>query len=86
MAEPRSPSPTGQENDGGEAGDVGETMPLVGDGPFTIKDAEQLYHEKRVRDRSPTPPRALFRSTTGKGIAFTPEDVAFLCKYLAYRK
>ncbi|KAF7315407.1 Phytanoyl-CoA dioxygenase [Mycena indigotica] len=27
------------------------------------------------RDRSPTPPRALFRSTTGKGVAFTDEDI-----------
>lgn len=85
MAETRSPSPTGQEI-GGEAADGEETAPLVGDGPFTINDAERMFHEKRLRNRSPTPPRALFRSTTGKGIAFTSEDVAFLCKYMAYRK
>lgn len=39
-----------------------------------------------ARNRSPTPPRALFRSTTGKGVAFTPEDVSFLVKFLEYRQ
>lgn len=38
------------------------------------------------RNRSPTPPRALTRSTTGKGIAFTHEDVNFLVRFLDYRK
>ncbi|KAF8800273.1 hypothetical protein BYT27DRAFT_7148951 [Phlegmacium glaucopus] len=38
------------------------------------------------RDRSPTPPRALFRSTTGKGVAFTQEDVTFLIRLMEYRK
>ena len=38
------------------------------------------------RTRSPTPPRSLFRSTTGKGVAFTQEDVNFLMRFLAYRK
>ena len=38
------------------------------------------------RDRSPTPPRALFRSTTGKGVAFTQEDVTFLVRLMEYRK
>jgi hypothetical protein len=36
--------------------------------------------------RSPSPPRALYRSTTGKGVAFTQEDVQFLVRYLEYRK
>ncbi|TFK44202.1 hypothetical protein BDQ12DRAFT_620089 [Crucibulum laeve] len=36
--------------------------------------------------RSPTPPRALYRSTTGKGVAFTEEDVRFLVRFLEYRK
>jgi len=40
----------------------------------------------RNRDRSPTPPRSLHRSTTGKGIAFTDEDVRYLVKYLSYRR
>jgi hypothetical protein len=38
------------------------------------------------RNRSPTPPRALFRSTTGKGVAFTDEDVNFLVRFMDYRK
>ncbi|KAF8876709.1 hypothetical protein CPB84DRAFT_1795712 [Gymnopilus junonius] len=38
------------------------------------------------RTRSPTPPRALYRSTTGKGVAFTQEDVNFLMSFLEYRK
>jgi len=38
------------------------------------------------RTRSPTPPRSLFRSTTGKGVAFTQEDINFLMRFLAYRK
>jgi hypothetical protein len=38
------------------------------------------------RDRSPTPPKALTRSTTGKGIAFTTEDVNFLVRFMEYRK
>ena len=84
MAETRSPSPSGQENI--ENGENGDGAALIGEGPFTINDAEQMYNEKRLRNRSPTPPRALYRSTTGKGIAFTAEDVSFLCKYMAYRK
>jgi hypothetical protein len=37
-----------------------------------------------TRTRSPSPPRMLFRSTTGKGIAFTAADVNFLVRYLEY--
>ncbi|KZO93390.1 hypothetical protein CALVIDRAFT_257350 [Calocera viscosa TUFC12733] len=36
------------------------------------------------RDRSPTPPKTLYRSTTGKGVAFTEEDVRYLLRYLQY--
>jgi len=36
--------------------------------------------------RSPTPPRALFRSTTGKGVAFTIQDRSFLISFMEYRK
>jgi hypothetical protein len=36
------------------------------------------------RGRSPSPPRILFRSTTGKGIAFTEDDVNFLIQYMSY--
>lgn len=38
------------------------------------------------RNRSPTPPRALFRSTTGKGVAFTNQDITFLVRFMDYRK
>ncbi|KAJ7725855.1 hypothetical protein DFH07DRAFT_853624 [Mycena maculata] len=38
------------------------------------------------RNRSPTPPRALFRSTTGKGVAFTDDDITFLVRFMEYRK
>ncbi|KAJ7594576.1 hypothetical protein C8J56DRAFT_927082 [Mycena floridula] len=41
--------------------------------------------DHEIRDRSPTPPRALFRSTTGKGVAFTEDDVAFLLRFMQYR-
>ncbi|KAI4526388.1 hypothetical protein K525DRAFT_277089 [Schizophyllum commune Loenen D] len=39
-----------------------------------------------IPSRSPSPPRALFRSTTGKGVAFTDADVTFLVRTLAYRR
>ncbi|KAJ7462254.1 hypothetical protein B0H11DRAFT_2054788 [Mycena galericulata] len=38
------------------------------------------------RNRSPTPPRSLFRSTTGKGVAFTDADITFLVRFMEYRK
>ncbi|KAF7376115.1 hypothetical protein MSAN_00026400 [Mycena sanguinolenta] len=38
------------------------------------------------RNRSPTPPRALFRSTTGKGVAFTEDDVTWLLRFMEYRR
>lgn len=38
------------------------------------------------RARSPTPPRALYRSTTGKGVAFTSEDITFLTRFMEYRR
>lgn len=44
------------------------------------------HHHHGGRDRSPTPPRTLHRSTTGKGIAYSDEDVTFLVKYLNYRR
>ncbi len=41
---------------------------------------------KMRKDRSPTPPRALFRSTTGKGVAFTTQDRDFLISFMEYRR
>lgn len=48
--------------------------------------AREAAETSQHRNRSPSPPRSLFRSTTGKGVAFTQEDVNFLMKFMAYRK
>ncbi|KAI0081891.1 hypothetical protein K474DRAFT_1681646 [Panus rudis PR-1116 ss-1] len=56
-----------------------------GIGPGTVAAAKQIAAADINRDRSPTPPRALYRSTTGKGVAFTEEDVTFLVRFLEYR-
>ena len=53
--------------------------------PETIVAAQRIARTEMHRTRSPTPPRALFRSTTGKGVAFTEEDVTFLVRFLEYR-
>ena len=60
----------------------------AGPGPGTIEAARQRMQQEGTvtRTRSPTPPRALFRSTTGKGVAFTEDDVAFLVRFMQYRK
>jgi len=54
-------------------------------GPGTITAARQRVQADAGRTRSPTPPRALFRSTTGKGVAFTEEDVTFLVRFMEYK-
>lgn len=59
--------------------------PTTGVGANTIAIARRAAEADMNRDRSPTPPRALFRSTTGKGVAFTDEDVTFLVRFLQYR-
>lgn len=55
-------------------------------GRLDMDAAKTAVDTVRNRDRSPTPPRCLYRSTTGKGVAFTQEDVNFLMKFMAYRK
>ncbi|THH13218.1 hypothetical protein EW146_g6976 [Bondarzewia mesenterica] len=75
----------------GEDGDDGvndEQRVLAGPGPGAISAAKaRVMADGQVqRTRSPTPPRALYRSTTGKGVAFTDEDVTFLIRLLEYRK
>ncbi|KAG9316497.1 hypothetical protein JVU11DRAFT_2539 [Chiua virens] len=57
-------------------------------GPGIIAAAQQRLQQEgnQPRNRSPTPPRALFRSTTGKGVAFTEQDVTFLVRFMEYRK
>jgi len=65
-----------------------QPLPLGTTGPGIIAAAQARLQQdvNRPRNRSPTPPRALFRSTTGKGVAFTDEDVAFLVRFMEYRK
>lgn len=53
--------------------------------PGSIRRAKEAARADLQRTRSPTPPRALYRSTTGKGVAFTEPDVTFLVRFLEYR-
>ncbi|KAH7888811.1 hypothetical protein F5I97DRAFT_1855699 [Phlebopus sp. FC_14] len=81
-------SATLQEGEGeGEQEPEGDQI-RVGTGASVIAAAQQRLAQdgNQPRNRSPTPPRALFRSTTGKGVAFTDEDVTFLVKFMEYRK
>ncbi|KAH9942291.1 uncharacterized protein BXZ73DRAFT_97706 [Epithele typhae] len=59
----------------------------AGHGPQSIAAAYRAVSNdvSTGRARSPTPPRALYRSTTGKGVAFTDEDVVFLVRFYEYR-
>ena len=59
--------------------------PVPGVHPGSVAAAKQRAAQDVERTRSPTPPRALYRSTTGKGVAFTDEDVTFLVRFLEYR-
>jgi len=69
-------------------GDETQPNPPNAPGPETIAAARRRAREDRDngRTRSPTPPRALFRSTTGKGVAFTEEDVTFLVRFMEFKK
>ena len=78
-------------SDDGEGGDGVAPAQVVAAGPgsngiINIRERVRGEVNSGERSRSPTPPRALFRSTTGKGVAFTDEDVAFLIKLLDYKK
>ncbi|KAF8639576.1 hypothetical protein AX17_001478 [Amanita inopinata Kibby_2008] len=70
--------------------DMDEEEELLQGGPDAMQhvNAGQQHLEQvgSQRNRSPTPPRALYRSTTGKGVAFTEEDVRFLMRFMDYRK
>ncbi|KIO29575.1 hypothetical protein M407DRAFT_21313 [Tulasnella calospora MUT 4182] len=74
----------GEGDSDGEVGGSGPSRPVAG--PSRTIGAPSSAPARDGRNRSPTPPRSLHRSTTGKGIAFTEEDVAYLVKYMAYRK
>lgn len=78
-------------SDDGEAGDGTASSQAVTAGPssngiINIRERVRVELTNGERERSPTPPRALFRSTTGKGVAFTDEDIAFLIKLLHHKK
>ncbi len=78
-------------SDDGEAGDGIVPPHAVTAGPSSnsivnIRERVRVGLGNEERSRSPTPPRALFRSTTGKGVAFTDEDIAFLIKLLDHKK
>ena len=86
MSNDRSMSPTGN---GDATPDIEEEESIVhhSTGPGIIATAQaRAAAAGPARNRSPTPPRALFRSTTGKGVAFTDEDVTFLIRFMEYRK
>ncbi|KAJ4497204.1 hypothetical protein C8R41DRAFT_823635 [Lentinula lateritia] len=82
----RSQTPPAQRETAGEE----DLTTRAGPGPGTIAAAQRRLQAEASaslpRSRSPTPPRALFRSTTGKGVAFTDEDVTFLMRFMQYRK
>lgn len=89
--EERDPSALSPDN---EAGPSDQSQPMGGQeipslpvshGPGAIPAAHRAAAQDIGRTRSPTPPRALYRSTTGKGVAFTDEDVIFLVRFLEYR-
>ena len=63
-----------------------ETMQGGTDGMHVNSGQHHAGNSAMARNRSPTPPRALYRSTTGKGVAFTREDVRFLTRFMEYRK
>ncbi|KAI0041007.1 hypothetical protein FA95DRAFT_1502009 [Auriscalpium vulgare] len=73
---------------GGEVEEAPAQTISAGPGPSAIVAAKARVRSEGeiMRSRSPTPPRALFRSTTGKGVAFTDEDVAFLIRLLEYKR
>jgi hypothetical protein len=86
MSNDRSESPA---INGDATPEIEEEEPIVhhGPGPGIIAAAQaRAAAASPTRNRSPTPPRALFRSTTGKGVAFTDEDVTFLIRFMEYRK
>jgi hypothetical protein len=56
------------------------------DPAFANDPMSQQNKSRGPRNRSPTPPKALFRSTTGKGVAFTTQDRDFLISFMEYRK
>ncbi|KAF6763173.1 hypothetical protein DFP72DRAFT_874916 [Ephemerocybe angulata] len=81
----RSSTPTGDDEMGMDIEE--EANGVLRDGPsqgaFRLNTTGE---HSPPRNRTPSPPRALYRSTTGKGVAFTKEDTDFLMKFLKYRE
>ena len=78
-------------SDDGEGGDGVALAQAVAAGPgsngiINIREWVRGELSNGERSRSPTPPKALFRSTTGKGVAFTDEDVVSLINCWITRK
>jgi hypothetical protein len=69
-----------------QEGDEEEDLLGAGPGPSTVAATRPANQIVPNRSGSPNPPKALFRSTTGKGVAFTEDDVAFLMRFMEYRK
>jgi hypothetical protein len=93
MAHDRSESPHMGDDLNLEMEESADMMPGIQDGLEASSSSSRILDganparaSPMQRDRSPTPPRALFRSTTGKGVAFTQEDVTFLVRLMEYRK
>ena len=77
----RSESPANVDHDVDEEEEI-----LHGGSDGIHMNSGQQIGSSSTRNRSPTPPRALYRSTTGKGVAFTGEDVRFLTRFMEYRR
>ncbi|GBE81221.1 hypothetical protein BKA93DRAFT_756282 [Sparassis latifolia] len=80
-----SPPPEEEQGQSQSPPDQEAQVPVATTGAGAIAAARRAAAADLGRTRSPTPPRALFRSTTGKGVAFTDEDVTFLVRFLEYR-
>lgn len=88
MTGDRDESPNG-DGVGGELEEEEEEpaiRPNTGFGTTIAAAQERIKADMVPRARSPTPPRALFRSTTGKGVAFTVDDIVFLIRFMDFRK
>jgi hypothetical protein len=48
--------------------------------------ASEDESEDFYQDKEPEAPRSLYRSKSGKGIAFTKADVDFLVRYISFRR
>ena len=71
--------------DRGEDGDMDVDGDIQEDNPH-VDGSSNPGTSKTTRNGSPVPPKILYKSTTGKGVAFTPDDVQYMMDYMKYRK